>query len=236
MRTYRGRIAAFGAVPLQDADLAVEVLAEAVSAGLVGAEVTPSTDGRWLGDPALEAFWEAAEALGATVFVHPGTRGLGLEVFEEYYLWNAVANPMETAAAGAHMVMAGVFERHRRLRVLLAHGGGALPALTGRLERAWTVRGESRRHLLESPRESILRLFFDTVTHDRALLASFVSLVGAPHVLLGSDHPFDMGSDDPVAEVRALGLAPADEELVLSGNARSMFARLGPSSPAGHHG
>ena len=37
-------------------------------------------------------------------------------------------------------------------------------------------------------------------------------------MLLGSDRPFDMGTDDPVGEVRALGLGTG-EDLVLSGNA-----------------
>lgn len=166
------------------------------------------------------------------MFVHPGTRGLGLEIFDEYYLWNAVANPVETAIAGAQMVMSGLFERHSQLRVLLAHGGGVLPALAGRLERAWHVRDESRRDLREGPQASVRRMYFDTVTHDDARFTSLVSFLGASHVLLGSDHPFDMGSDDPVAAVRTIGLTAADGQLVLGDNARSLFAQGGLAGPA----
>ncbi len=230
---HPGEIQAFGSVPMVDAELAAEVLGEAVALGLVGAEVTPSAAGMWLGDPKLEPFFAAADSLGATVFVHPGTHGLGIDVFDEYYLWNAVANPVETAIAGAHLVMAGTFERHPGLRVLLAHGGGALPGVVGRLERAHAVRPESRARLARSPRWSFGQLHFDTVTHDRALLASLVAAVGASHVLLGSDYPFDMGSDDPVGDVTALGLAPADEEAILRGNAAELFApRTGQGSSA----
>ena len=219
---HPGRVFAFGAVPLQEAELAAEVLDEALGLGLVGAEITPSVANRWLGDPALEPFFAAAAERRAALFVHPGTHGLGLDVYGDYYLWNSVANPVETASAAAHLVMAGALERHPELVVVLAHGGGVLPGLVGRLERAFAVRGEAREALREGPRASFSRLHFDTVTHDRAVLSALVAAVGAGHVLLGSDHPFDMGLDDPVGDVHALGLSPKDTALVLEENATAL--------------
>jgi aminocarboxymuconate-semialdehyde decarboxylase len=224
---YPGVLAGLGAVPLQDGELAAKVLTEAMSAGLAGVEVTPSVDGRWLGDDALEPFFAAAEELGAVVFVHPSTRGLGIDVFDEYYLWNAVANPAETAIAGAHLVMSGALERHRDLVVVLAHGGGVLPAVAGRLDHAWQVRREARARIATSPLESFRRLYFDTVTHDTAALRALVEAVGPTHVLLGTDRPFDMGRTDPVGDVHALGLDANDEAAVLGGNIAALVARAG---------
>ena len=57
------------------------------------------------------------------------------------------------------------------------------------------------------------------MTHDPALLRRLVEDAGPDHVLLGSDRPFDMGSDDPVGEVRGLGLSAEAEAMVLGGNA-----------------
>lgn len=227
-----GEVLAFAAVPMQDPVAAAEVLAEAMARGLVGAEVTPSAANRWLGAPELDPFYSAAVELGAVIFVHPGTHGLGIDVFDDYYLWNSVANPVETAIAAAHLCMAGVLERYPDLRIILAHGGGVLPAVIGRLERAYAMRTEARRSSSEGPRWAFNRLRFDTVTHDLAQLRSLVAAVGADHVLLGSDHPFDMGIDDPVAEVQALGLGAADQRLILADNAialfgASSFARIG---------
>jgi len=219
-----GEVLAFGAVPMQDPAAAADVLGEAMALGLVGVEVTPSAANRWLGARELDPFYAAAAELGAVIFVHPATHGLGIDVFEEYYLWNAVANPVETAIAAAHLCMAGVLERYPTLQVLLAHGGGVLPAIVGRLERAHQMRPEARSSSSEGPRAAFNKLHFDTVTHDLAQLRSLVAAVGANHVLLGSDYPFDMGSDDPVAEVEALGLSPAEQRLILSDNARAMFA------------
>ncbi len=223
VRNYRGRVAAFGAVPLDVPTLAAEMLGDVVAAGLAGVEITPNPGGRWLGDPELTPFWEAVDDLGAYVFVHPSTQGLGLEVFDEYYLWNAVANPFETTTAAAHMIMAGVLERHPDIHVILAHGGGVLPMLGGRLERAWLVRSEAKKRLSEGPVSSLRRFYFDTVTHGRGALASLISTVGAAHVLLGSDHPFDMGVDDPLGEVRALDLPVGQEDLVVRTNAGALF-------------
>ncbi len=218
-----GAVLAVGAVAMQSPEAAAEVLAEAMALGLVGGEVTPSAANRWLGAPELDTFYAKAAELGAVVFVHPGTHGLGIDVFDEYYLWNSVANPVETAIAAAHLCMAGVLERYPKLKIILAHGGGVLPAVVGRLERAYRMRPEARRSSNEGPRSAFNHLHFDTVTHDREQLRSLVDVVGAEHVLLGSDYPFDMGVDDPVAEVEALGLSATEHSKILSGNAIALF-------------
>jgi len=214
-----GRVSALGAVPLQDPPAAAECLAALMTLpGMRGAEIPASVAGRYLGDGVFEPFWEAAESTGALIFVHPTTTGFGLDALRDGYLWNSVGNPMETAVTAAHMITAGVLERHPGLKILLAHGGGGLPALRGRLRRAFAVRPEARSRAAEEPDASLRRFYYDSLTHDREVLAALVGLVGPEHVMLGSDRPFDMGSDDPVGDIRALGLGP-DEELLLGGNA-----------------
>jgi len=224
---HPGRVSAVGAVALQDPVLAGRQLAELVSIpGMCGAEVPSSVGGRYLGDDFFGPFWEAAEASGALVFIHPSTRGFGVPALDGYYLWNSVGNPLETAVAAAHMAVAGVLERHPGLRVLLAHGGGALPAVRGRLRRAFAVRGEARARTTAGPDESLRRFYYDTVTHDRDLLAGLIRHAGAGQVVLGSDRPFDMGTDHPLDEVRALALG-AEEDLVVSGNATRLLGMAG---------
>lgn len=191
------RVSALGAVPLEQPGELRAVL----DAGLAGVEVPASVDGVYLGDVRFEPFWAAAEETGAVVFIHPTTRAFD---WPDYYLWNTVGNPFETTITAAHMVMAGVMERHPDLRVVLAHGGGALPALRGRLRRAEAIHG----HLGADPVASIRRFYFDTVTHDPAVLRELAAFAGADRIVLGTDHPFDMGDPDPVGTVRAAGLDP----------------------------
>lgn len=223
---HPGRLAALGAVPLQDPALAAaELVALRREGALAGVEVPASVGGAYLGEDRFEPFWEAAEATDALVFVHPTTRGFGASAFGQYYLWNTVGNPFETTVAAAQMTMSGLLERRPRLRVLLAHAGGALPALRGRLDHAHSFQPDAASRLSEPPSESIRRFYFDTVSHDRELLRGLVEWAGPDRVLLGSDHPFDMADPQPVATVRSLGLGAAAERALLADNAARL---LGP--------
>jgi aminocarboxymuconate-semialdehyde decarboxylase len=192
-----------------------EQLHELVRDGrLGGVEIQAVPNGIYLGDVRLREFWAAAEETGTLVFVHPSSRGFALPVMDECYLWNTVGNPLETAVSAAHMVATGVLDRHPRVRVLLAHGGGALPALRGRLAREQEIHPPGR------DVDAALRCFLvDTVVHDVELLRGLIEFFGPEHVLLGSDYPFDMGVERPDAVVRGLDLPPEDESAILGGNA-----------------
>ncbi len=223
-----GRVHALGAVPLQDPALAAAELQRLMDLpGIRGVEVPASIGDRYLGEDAFTPFWEAAAGTGAIVFVHPTTTGLGLAALNDYYLWNSIGNPVETAIAAGQLVAGGMLERCPGLVVLLAHGGGALLGLRGRLRRAYAVRPEARSYATIAPDDLLRSLYFDSLTHDRAVLADLVTFAGADHVLLGTDRPFDMGTDKPVEEIAALGLAPADEQLILGGNAERLL-RIAP--------
>ncbi|MGP7997385.1 MAG: amidohydrolase family protein [Streptosporangiaceae bacterium] len=217
------QLSAVGVVPLQDPGRAARELAGLAGAGLAGVEIPSSVAGRYLGDDFFLPFWEAAAGTGALVFIHPTTRGFGIGALDGYYLWNSVGNPLETAVTAAHIAVAGVLERFPGLRVLLAHGGGALPVLRGRLRRAYAVRPEAAARTAHGPDWSLRRFYYDSVTHDAALLADLVGYAGPGQVLLGSDQPFDMGTEDGVAEVRSLGLG-SGEDLILGGNAGRLLA------------
>jgi aminocarboxymuconate-semialdehyde decarboxylase len=142
--------------------------------GLHGVEIPSSVGGRYLGDDFFLPFWAAAAETGALVFIHPSTRGFGIPALDGYYLWNSVGNPLETAVSAAHIAVAGVLERFPGLRILLAHGGGALPVLRGRLRRAHAIRPEAAERLSQGPDVLLRRFHYDTVTHDAGLLVDLV--------------------------------------------------------------
>jgi aminocarboxymuconate-semialdehyde decarboxylase len=230
VRAQPERVSALGAVPLQDPPQAAgELRALMAARALAGVEVAASVGGVALGDERFEPFWEAAEASGALVFIHPTTRGFPVAALQDMYLWNLVGNPMETTVTAAHMVLGGVLERHPRLRVLLAHAGGAVLALRGRLRHGHAVVAAAGGRLREDPEDSLRRLHYDTITHDPALLRAVVEFAGAERVLLGSDQPFDMADPNPVETVRAAGLNPGAEACVLGANAARL---LGLEVPA----
>lgn len=203
-----------------------ETLVELMADGrLSGIEIAASVEGDYLGHERFHDFWAAAAETEALVFIHPTTRGFDLPVFDDYYLWNAVGNPVETTITAAHMVMAGVLEADPRLRVVLAHAGGAVLALRGRLRHAHSFQPQARARLRESPEDSLRRFYYDTVAHDEKLLRALVEFAGADHVLLGSDYPFDMGLERPAEPVRGLGLPPEEEAAILGGNALRLLGQ-----------
>jgi aminocarboxymuconate-semialdehyde decarboxylase len=191
---------------------------------LAGVELPAAPDGAFLGDERFRDFWAAAEETGALVFVHPSTRGFALPVMDEHYLWNTLGNPFETTVTAAHMVAAGVLDEHPRLRVLLAHGGGVLPALRGRLAHEQEIHPPGR-----DVRAAIARFYVDTVVHDVDVLRGLVECFGPERVLLGSDYPFDMGVERPAEIVRALGLSSDDEARVLGANALGLLRQESPA-------
>jgi aminocarboxymuconate-semialdehyde decarboxylase len=215
------RVAALGTIDLERPDDLVELMSDG---RLSGVEIPAAPGGVCLGDGRFREFWAAAEATGALVFVHPSTRGFALPVLEEHYLWNTVGNPFETTVSAAHMLGAGVLDAHPQLHVLLAHGGGALPALRGRLAREQEIHPPGR-----DIRAALRRFFVDTVVHDPDVLRGLVDFFGVDRVLCGSDYPFDMGVDRPDEIVHALGLAPEDEASILAGNALRLLRQRSPA-------
>lgn len=223
------RFRALATVPLQAPEAAAGELRHAVTAlGHVGVEIATTVDGRELDDPGLEPFWAAAEELRAVVVVHPYASLAGRGV-SRYGLGNLIGNPAETTIALGHLVFGGVLERHPDLRLVLVHGGGFAPYQIGRWDRGFTTgaRGAAE-HLTRAPGEWLGRLYFDTVLHSPLSLRHLVDVVGAGHVVLGSDYPFVMGEPEPVRSLDAVpGLADGDRELVLAGNLAALLDEVG---------
>jgi aminocarboxymuconate-semialdehyde decarboxylase len=218
------RFIGIGSAPMQWPERAAAILRRLVrDLGLLGAEInTTLGPERFLDDPALDPFWAEAEALGALLMIHPSLGGTEKR-FDRYYLNNLIHNPLETTVAAAHLIFGGVLERFPGLKICLVHGGGLLPYNFGRLRRGRLVRPETRVSMSGSVEDSYRRFLFDTVTHSVPALRFLVQEVGAEHVLLGSDYPFDMGDPDLVGTVRASGFDAREEELILRGNAERLL-------------
>lgn len=217
------RFLGFATVPLRDPRRSGDVLRAAVEEhGLRGVEICTYGGQLELDDESLEPFWTAAESLDIPVLVHPN-RVAGSERMAPYYLRNVVGNPCETALAASRIVFGGVLARHPRLKVILSHGGGAFPFIIGRLQHAADVRPEC--HGALEPRAALARLYVDTVVFDPRILRALLSLLPADHVVLGSDSPFSMSEDDPVALVESAVSLEADRKTILSGAASVLLKR-----------
>ncbi|MFF3485577.1 amidohydrolase family protein [Streptomyces sp. NPDC002701] len=218
------RLRGLGIVPLQHPEQTVRALDHALELGLAGVEISSHAPGRELSDPAYESFWARAGESGAIVFLHPFGCTLD-ERLDRWYLSNTVGQPAENAVALSHLVFSGVLDRHPGLKVLAAHGGGYLPTHIGRSDHAWTIRSDAGASCAHPPSSYLRRLYFDSLVHDPHVLRELIRVAGADRVLLGSDFPFDMGTEDPVGALRAAHLSEADFDAVRGGNASALLRK-----------
>ncbi|MGC9542266.1 amidohydrolase family protein [Streptomyces sp. UG1] len=217
-----GRLHGLGLVPLQHPESAVRALELAMAMGLLGVEISSHAPGRELSDPAYEPFWTRAEETGAILFLHPFGCTLD-ERLDQWYLSNTVGQPTENTVALSHLIFSGVLDRHPELKLIAAHGGGYLPTHIGRSDHAWSARSDAGAGCAHLPSSYLKRLYFDSLVHDPHVLRALIGAVGADRVLLGSDFPFDMGTEDPVGALRAACLPDDDFHAVRGGNATTLL-------------
>ena len=219
------RFAAIGTVPMQDAGRAVAELDHLVNdLGFKGVQISSNVAGRDLDDPRFRPFWKRAEELGAVVLIHPNAFTQG-ERFQDYFMVNVVGNPLDSTLALTRLIFSGVLAQHPALKVCVVHGGGYLPFYSARMDHAFEVRPECREHIEEPPSTYLKQVYFDTMVFSPRLLRNLVEFVGADHVLLGTDYPFDMGDDDPVALVDSVeGLDETERRMIRGENAARLFS------------
>ena len=198
VRQYPTFFRGLGAVPFQDAEIAVAEIAYLMDTlKLSGVEILTYMAGKNLDSPDLDPIWQALDERHALVLIHPNDV-LGSERLTKYYLRNLLGNPVETALALACLIFGGVIDRFPHIRFIAAHGGGAAPFLIGRWKHGAQVRPELA-HLSASPLDLLRRVYVDSIVHGASELLYLIEIMGAERIVLGSDAPFDMGLQRPAA-------------------------------------
>jgi aminocarboxymuconate-semialdehyde decarboxylase len=199
------RFVGLGTLPLQDPDRAIGELQRCMGdLHLAGVEIGTHVNGDNLDSPGVFAVLEAARDLDAAVFVHPWDM-LGRERMERYMLPWLVGMPTETALAICSIILGGVLDRLPGLRIAFAHGGGAFPAIAGRVEQAYGSRPDLVAVDASQPPSHYLdRIWVDSLVHDDGALRRLLDLFGPERVMLGSDYPFPLGEDPPGSVLAAM--------------------------------
>jgi aminocarboxymuconate-semialdehyde decarboxylase len=107
---------------------------------------------------------------------------------------------------------------------VLSHGGGYLPAYSGRIDHAAAARPDTCDCIRHLPTTYLKRLYFDTIVYTHHQLQYLVEQYGADHILMGTDYPADMGEIDPIGFVEtAPGLDDAERRAILGRNAARLL-------------
>ena len=214
------RLTPLATVPLQDGKRAAKVLEDALAAGFKGAMIGTQprgSDGN-LDDPDLDPFWEAADGLGATIYLHP-MFGCGDPRLLDYDMINAVGRGTDTTTAVARMLFAGHFLKYPNMNFILSHGGGAIPFMLGRLARNYEIHPGK----YADPVAGFQQLYFDSVLFAPDALNYLCGCCGHDRVMLGSDYPFPIGDGEPLKVVEAADLDAGQKQMILGGTAARLF-------------
>ena len=215
------RLIALGSVPLGWRGAADEARRCLDDLGMAGIAIGSRGAGRDLDDPVNDELWALLSERETFVFLHPsGVPDPHRQA--DFWLPQLVGYPMETALAVARLVFgrrAGapppepVPRARRRLppRVARPAGHGVGP------------QGGRAHHHRAALRRSPTASTTTPPCSPASLLRRLVEDVGTDHVLLGTDHPFELGDRAPLDTVRALGLDADATRAILGGNAESLL-------------
>lgn len=219
-----GRLVAAATLPMQDPEASVTELHRAVrEVGMCAVEIAPSIEGRPLDDPALRPVLAAANELHVPVLMHSSPFEPRPDNLREFYLNNLIGNPLATTTGAARLIFSGILDELPDLSVVLVHGGGYLPYQIGRLDHGHKVRSETKGCAM-TPSAYLPRFVYDTITHAPVPLRFLVDLVGADHVVYGTDFAYDMGGGSFVDQVEGAGLDTDELEQVGWRTAADLFA------------
>jgi aminocarboxymuconate-semialdehyde decarboxylase len=224
VRARPDRLRGMATIPMQHPDAAIAEMERVVREYEFKAiEIGTSIEGAQLAEPRFRPILRRAQELGVFVFAHPYYVGAktGLEC---YYLTNLIGNPLDTTIMLANLMFSGALDELDELRICLAHGGGFTPYQIGRLVHGHRVRAETREKSASSPKDLLRRLYFDSLVFDPAALRYLIDLVGADHVCIGTDAPFDMADNAPMQTLGAVPrLSEVEREAVCCGTAMRLL-------------
>ena len=224
------RLSGFAALPIAAPDQAAKELERRVrNQAFAGAVINGHQRGRYLDDKFFWPVLEAAEALGAPIYLHP-TRP-PKPVIEASFggfaplVTEMLAGPgfgwhIETAVHVLRMALGGVFDRFPKLQVVIGHMGEGLPFFMQRVDVMPIELTKLRRPVSDYLRDNLHYTFAGF-----NFPATFLDLlleVGVSRIMFSADHPY--GS---MAKARAfldqIPVPAADRALIAHGNAERLF-------------
>ena len=224
VKRHPDRFGGIATVPLQDPQRAAKVLEHVfVNLKMSGVTIASNVVGKYFSDKSFDPFWQKAEELDVLIIMHPEWVA-GADKMEPYSLRNICGNPADTTLSVAYMMYSGVFDRFPKLKLGLLHGGGYIPYHLGRLDQGMTGASGSATIPAKFPPSTYLKnLYFDNLLYRVETIEYLKRMVGAEHIMVGTDYPFDLGDWMAAEKIQKMECTSAEREAMLHGNARKLL-------------
>ena len=221
---YPARFKGFASIPMDAPDAALRELHRAINElKLNGVILLSNIAGQPLTSPQYRDFFAEANRMKLCIFLHPMLPA-NSEQFREYVLGPIVGFPFDTSLAVARMCYDGMFETFPDIRWIIGHLGGAVPYLMERMDNGYRDFAECRVKIDKLPSLYLKRLYYDTVSFSPFTLKMVRDMVGADHMVMGSDYPHLLGSiDRAVTSIDQLEIESSEKEAIFNRTALSIL-------------
>jgi aminocarboxymuconate-semialdehyde decarboxylase len=218
------RFKAFASIPMDSPDEALKELHRAIDElKMNGVILLSNIGGNDLTSAEYREFFAEANRMKLCIFLHP-MLAAHTNPFREYVLGPIVGFMFDTTLAVARMCYDGMFRDFPDIRWIIGHLGGSIPYLMERMDNGWRDFPECREKIDELPSTYLKRLYYDTVNFNPHMLMMVRDMIGADHMLLGSDYPHLLGSiDRAVSSICELDIPETEKAHIYSDNALSIL-------------
>ena len=221
------RFKGFASIPMDAPDAALNELHRALDElKLNGVILLSNIGGKPLTAPEYRPFFAEANRMKLCIFLHPMIPA-NSEAFREYVLGPIIGFPFDTSLAVARMCFDGLLAEFPDIRWIIGHLGGAVPYLMERMDNGYRDFPECRAKIDQLPSFYLKRLYYDTVSFSPHALMMVRNMVGADHMMMGSDYPHLLGSiDRAVSSIEKLDIREEEKQQIFSGTALNVLNNL----------
>jgi aminocarboxymuconate-semialdehyde decarboxylase len=218
------RFKGFASIPMGAPDAALAELHRAIGElKLNGVILLSNIGGKPLTSPEYRPFFAEANRMKLCILLHPMLPA-NTEPFREYVLGPIVGFMFDTTLAVARMCFDGMLREFPDIRWIAGHLGGAVPYLMERMDNGWRDFPECRAQIDELPSVYLKRLYYDTVNFNPHMLNMVREMIGADHMVMGSDYPHLLGSiDRAVSSIESLDIPEGEKRKIFEGTALSIL-------------
>lgn len=227
---HPGRFGFFATLPMPDVEASLAEMRYAFEVlGVDGVILETNIDGAYLGTPAFAPIFTELNRRKATLFLHPTSPAC----FEAVGLGRPAPMlefPLDTTRTLVDLLYARTLQTRPDIKVIVPHGGAALPALVARIAAFANLPFITPRPASEAEVfETLARLYYDVALSGHPVaFAGLRRLAPVSQLLFGSDWPFtpEPGVARNIHQLSANGLSEADAKAIARENAERVFPRL----------
>ena len=244
VRKYPARFPGFiASLPMNDPEgLLTEARRAVKELGAVGVQIFTNVLGRPLDKPETMPLFDLMAELDRPLWLHPA-RGADFPDYKgepksHYEIWWTLGWPYETSVAMAHLVFAGLFDKHPDIKIITHHMGAMIPYFEGRVGPGWDQLGTRTsdedyslvlKRLKKRPLDYFHMFYADTALFGaKEATVCGLKFFGADRVLFASDSPFDPERGSAyirwtIELLNSLDISSKERNAIFEGNARRLL-------------